>query len=558
MESLRFIRASIALASLAGCAPAVDDSEPAEDPAEDDARARATGSPLVRPDFVFRFDPAMPAWLDRVASDSSSYALTQELPTGVVSITGSVRYDASTRIAVFIPDTDLDSRYPYAGDTEDDLAPWVEGTPEDTVQAPCMSTDAVIDGVPVSDGIPSCREQPGTWYQGQPLAYWGADPSQVDVFIELDRYGSGPDEPGATPQWGALERVRQAFLAHGYHVHFDAGSLYGGAYGDQALFNLGGGEEVPPPANPGNDVEMITLDPTAPCPPGGVPVSSAFDFISSYRRQHFDQGRGFSFYYFVFLPEVNGSQAAAQVDGANGAFAFGHQGWKTVFDSQLGNTQIADHLLDPAKPLLDPNCTHPYCNQIINYQAGTIMHEFGHNLGLLHHTGGPGTVSEHTPNYWSVMSYQYQTFGLPPDRATYDGDRFFFATQTKCDDPDPHPTTKADLERGPLSSWRLSDQDHFIIDYSDGPAQGEDPCIDEAMTDESLGVDDVEGPWIDWNCDMVDNGGPADLNGDGDATDVLCNNDDWGTIQLYHGYWAAQGGGWPNDGFPYACPLSTD
>lgn len=562
MNSNDLVAASLALASLAGCAAYEEDLELAEElVAEDDDQPRVGASPHVRPDFLFRFDASVPASVERAAADSSNYALTQELPGGPVVITGTVRYDETTKIATFTPDADLDSRYPYESQTGTDITPWVDGQPEDTVQAPCLSTDAFIDGVPVSDGIPSCHEQPGTWYEGQPLAYWGADPNQVDMFIEVDYYDSGPTKPGATPQWGALDRVRQAFLAHDYHVHFDVGDLYGGVYGDQALFNLGGGGVVPLPATQGNDLEMVTLDPTGSCPPGGEPVSSSQNFIELYRRQYFtNEGRELSFYYFVFLPEVNGNQSAAQIDGTNGAFAFGHGGWTSTFDAVLGNSVIADHLLDPAEPVLDPDCTHPYCNQIVNYQAGTIMHELGHNLGLLHHTGGPGTISEHTPNYWSVMSYQYQTFGLPPNRATYDGDRFFFANATKCTaNPDPHPTTKADLVRGPLSSWQLAEPDHFIIDCSDGPAMGEDPCIDESATDESLGVDDdVNGSTIDWDCDTVDNGGPADLNGDGDTNDILCNNDDWGTIQLYHGYWAAQGGDWPNDGFPYACPLSTD
>lgn len=311
---------------------------------------------------------------------------------------------------------------------------------------------------------------------------------------------------------------------------------------------------VPLPANPGNDLEMIALDPTAACPGGGVPTSSTQNFVSLYRRQHFtNQGRERSFYYFVFLKEVNGDQAGAQIDGTNGAFPFGHSGWTGVFNAQLGNTSISDHLLDVDEPVLDTSCTHAYCNQIINYQAGTLMHELGHNLGLLHHTGGPGTISSHTPSYWSVMSYQYQTFGVPEDPSTYDGDRFFFANATKCGNGN-HAQTKADLDRGPLSSWMLSDPDHFIIDYSDG----HNPCIDESSTTESLGIDGVvNGPTIDWDCDLVDDAGPADLNGDGDTVDVLCDNDDWATIDLYHAHWYAQGS-WPNDGFPYACPLDTD
>ncbi len=561
MQTPEILPSLLALCVATGCVADDEPLEPSSSEFENDAEPATarTGSTLVRPDFEFRFAADMPAILDRTAADSSNYTLTQVLPVGPVQITGTVRYDETTRIATFVPDADLDSTLPFTGEVVASLAPYIEVI-DDVIQAPCMDTDAIIDGVPVSDGIPSCREASGTWFHGQPLAAWGASPSEVDIFIEVDHYADDPAKPGATPQWGALERMRQAFAAKGYAVHFDVGDLYSGTYPDLAKFNLGGGDpfgsdqgKVPLPANPGNNLEMITVDPYGSCPPGGISVFSNKNFIELYRRQHFTgEGREFSFYYFVFTKEVNGGQASAQISGTNGAIPFGHSAWTTKFNDELDGTSISDHLDDPTRSLLDENCTHAFCNQIINYQAGTLMHEFGHNLGLLHHTGGPGTISSHTPNYWSVMSYQYQINGLPEDPETYDGDRFFYSSATKCGGG-VHATSKADLARGPLSSWKLSDPDHFIIDYSDGDL----PCLHESMTDESLGVDGVDGPSIDWDCDEVDGAGPASINEDGDAVDVICDNDDWGTIQLYHGYWEDQGD-WPNDGLPYACPLSTD
>jgi PKD repeat protein len=44
-------------------------------------------------------------------------------------------------------------------------------------------------------------------------------------------------------------------------------------------------------------------------------------------------------------------------------------------------------------------------------QAGTLMHEFGHNLNL-NHGGGDGI--NYKPNYLSIMSYTFQTTGIPP------------------------------------------------------------------------------------------------------------------------------------------------
>lgn len=575
MRTPRFVSFSFSLAALAACAPHDDELEPTDglpldEPAAADGVEPRTGtSPYVRPDFVFRFDPAIPEEAERAAEESTNYALTQELPVGLVTITGTVRYDSATKTATFVPDADLDSRYPYVGVTMGDITPWVEGQPEDTVQAPCVDTDATIDGVPVSDGIPSCREQPGTWYHTQPLAAWGASPSQVDIFIEVDYYDSGALNPGGTPQWGALDRVRQAFLAEGYHVHFDVGDLYSSTYLDLENFNLGGGDPVGTdqglvPVHP--NFVMFTANPENACPPGGLMDLAQDNFISRYRRQEFSaSGRERSFYYLVFLPEgeagatADKDRSVAQLEGTNVVVALGHENWTEKFDQVLEGTLITDHLPDDTRPLLNVDCTHAYCNQIINYQAGTIMHEFGHNLGLRHH-GGPG-VSEHTPNYWSVMSYHYQTFGLPPDPGTYDGDRFFFALATKCDG-NVHPETKAGLERGPLSSWKLTDPEHFIIDYSHGDL----PDLYESSVDESLGIDgDPDSPWIDWNCDGIENTAPADLNGidginaGGPGENPLVDNDDWASLVLYHGYWDDQvelGSDWPNDGLPYPCSFN--
>jgi hypothetical protein len=45
----------------------------------------------------------------------------------------------------------------------------------------------------------------------------------------------------------------------------------------------------------------------------------------------------------------------------------------------------------------------------VQQQAGTIMHELGHNLGLMH--GGNEDLNR-KPNYLSIMSYTYQLGGL--------------------------------------------------------------------------------------------------------------------------------------------------
>jgi len=51
----------------------------------------------------------------------------------------------------------------------------------------------------------------------------------------------------------------------------------------------------------------------------------------------------------------------------------------------------------------------------VQQQAGTLMHELGHNLGLRH---GGNENANYKPNYLSIMSYLYQLVGLTVDSTT--------------------------------------------------------------------------------------------------------------------------------------------
>ena len=61
-------------------------------------------------------------------------------------------------------------------------------------------------------------------------------------------------------------------------------------------------------------------------------------------------------------------------------------------------------------------------NLTVNFQAATIMHEFGHNLGLRH---GGDEDQNYKPNYYSIMNYMYQLSGLP-EIGNNEGDRYYY------------------------------------------------------------------------------------------------------------------------------------
>ncbi|HEU4836209.1 MAG TPA: DUF4114 domain-containing protein [Pyrinomonadaceae bacterium] len=124
----------------------------------------------------------------------------------------------------------------------------------------------------------------------------------------------------------------------------------------------------------------------------------------------------------------------------------------------------------------------------IQQQAGTLMHEFGHNLNLQH---GGGDGLNFKPNYLSVMSYRFQTVGIPPT------------------DPD---------GIGPLTSR---------IDYSRSVLA----ALNETNLSEPAGIADGTDTTF-FNCPLAVGGigsgpgtGALNWNCDADSTDVAVTND---------------------------------
>ncbi len=139
-------------------------------------------------------------------------------------------------------------------------------------------------------------------------------------------------------------------------------------------------------------------------------------------------------------------------------------------------------------------------------QAGTFMHELGHNLNL-GHGGGDGVNFK--PNYLSVMSYTYQVSGIPPT------------------DPD---------GAGPLTAR---------MDYSRSAL----PTLTEGALNEPSGIQDgtdnlfyscpngtrtsgVGNAAVNWDCDVdaTDASVAVDINGDGSQTG-LTGFWDWSNIK---------------------------
>lgn len=131
-------------------------------------------------------------------------------------------------------------------------------------------------------------------------------------------------------------------------------------------------------------------------------------------------------------------------------------------------------------------------------RASTFAHELGHNLGLTHSAGADTTVGNLTPNYASIMSYQYQLTGV--------------RSQMKC------------LEM--IDSTALFKD----LDYSNGRLPG----LDENFLQETVGVGIRT---LDWNCNGTINPGSIGKDLDGrpwcaaaGLRSTLFDKNDWAAL----------------------------
>lgn len=358
----------------------------------------------------------------------------------------------------------------------------------------CTSADAD------QDGIPDVAEVPGTTWNELPLHAWGARLMTRDVFIEIDWVQpdgfSGAFDPAILPRREALERVRQVFANHAIALHFDTGALYHPAPGVSPMdFDLGGGNQTA----------------------WACTVSFAGNVTSFYKLKadNTDLRRWLSFHHGLF------ANALADVTCAN-------SGAGTSGSAELGGNDFA---ITIGRTNLSTGTTNGL-NQVINWQSATLMHEFGHNLGLRH--GGFEDYG-YKPNYLSVMNYMYQFDGLPVIGMN-EGDRYYrqFVLLNVCTGA-PGITTPNALNRNRFTTPAM-----WGLDFSDGTSID----LNEASLNESVGFGRMGSSSIDWDWDTtIDTMNvSADINALGitprvcprtaTGMDLVRDNNDWNSLVL--------------------------
>ncbi|HYH04929.1 MAG TPA: hypothetical protein VEC37_17695 [Bacillota bacterium] len=343
--------------------------------------------------------------------------------------------------------------------------------------------DVTSDNDTDRDGIPDCSEQAGSTFAGLPLYDWGARVGQRDIFIHIDYMNS--IDPGVTPRREALDKVKAAFQAKNIMVHFDVGNLYSNSV-NPVNYNLDGRNHCVPFA------QAV-----------GMGTQTGKANIYQYKVNYMPLAKKQIFHYLLMAYSQNpdgsgGSSGVAEVNGNDFIVTLGNWG--------LNANNAANS------------------NRLINYQAGTIMHEFGHNLGLYH--GGDETNINFKPNYVSIMNYLYQLYGLPKI-GNNEGDRYYYWRAYVLNQSQFEryvPLAYDSLINGPKSTG-------FVLDYSNGSGG----AINESAVVESDGLRRTGSNGIDFNgngvaSDIVS----MDLNSDGTvSSSVYGDYNDWQNINLF-------------------------
>ena len=254
----------------------------------------------------------------------------------------------------------------------------------------------------------------------------GANPNKRDVFIQMDwMHGTGDGTGGIDgsgthdhiPQLAALSSMASVFSTNGISLHFDAGNNYQGAQAGcgNAVCSFivpaayaGGGSDINESTLVCHGSATHTCDYNEPYPV--LSFEYGFASVRDGNQQlnispHFAQNRKDIFHYALFAHVLAGpfNAAGAPINPFTLQPTTAPLSYSGIAHRPGGGFMVTLGLWRSDIPANDQVGS-------VQVQAGTLMHELGHNLGLGH--AGLATTPNCMPNYPSVMNYLYQTRGL--------------------------------------------------------------------------------------------------------------------------------------------------
>jgi len=252
----------------------------------------------------------------------------------------------------------------------------------------------------------TCQNYVGDGFPCVNLPAMGAKPAVKDIFIEID-WEHGTDGHLHIPKIAALSMMATVFGNHGIQLHFDVGNNYQSqktSYIIPALYAQGG-----------QVIEESTLlcpnAQTSVCAYPGLPyavqgwkigfqaIKDGFPLLNI--PAYFAHDRKDTFHYVLF---GHAYASPSSVPGVPNSVS-------GVADRPGGDVMVTLGLWLADDPVpCDPTIDCINQTGSAQVQAGTLMHELGHNLGLSH--AGLYRVPNCESNYPSVMNYLYQARGL--------------------------------------------------------------------------------------------------------------------------------------------------
>jgi len=315
-----------------------------------------------------------------------------------------------------------------------------------------------------------------------------ANPDEPDIYVEIDymdcTIAGGDCEPGDVhthkPKAEAIALVVEAFAQGGgnrgpIRLHIDV-------------------------ADEGRPIPHDQL----------LPFASEFGKnFGVVKDQYFrpDNPRRFAYHYGLFIHQLRkGAHVSGQAEKPGNDFVIAFGGWN------LGGVEDVD-----GDGLPDAGVG------TVLQQAGALMHELGHNLGLDH---GGGDSFNYKPNYPSVMNYAFQLTGISSSGgANQNGSTLARLTYSDGQNVTlDENNLQEDIELCPGCAPFIT---RYACPYNFACPAPPEVAVATVQTASSVGP-------IDWNCngETTDSGIITDLNGDCKKDSPLKDFNDWTNLRV--------------------------